>query len=173
MKVKSWPQTANYLIVIAARWLAIAGAVCIGIVMILSVIDVISSKFFNAPVPGTIDFIGELNVLLVFLPIAYLAQERGNIIVDIFEHFMSSRTSYALELFGYILSILIIGFCSWRSFALVQNAITAKIYKSGSVDFPVWPSNVVVFIGFTLLTLVFICLFTRAIMNGPKRAITN
>lgn len=173
MKGKDWLTSSNSVVVRISKWLAIAAAVCIGLVMMLSVIDITSSKIFHTPVPGTIDFVSELNVLLIFLPLAYLAQERGNISVDIFERFMSSGVAYAFKLFGYLLSILIIGFCSWRSLALVQNAITGKVYKSGTIDFPVWPSNAVVFLGFTLLTIVFIFLLARAIIAGPKKEREN
>ena len=168
MKVRNWLLSADSVVTRITKWLSFIAAACVGFIMALAVVDVLSSKFFHQPLPGAVQFIAELNVLLIFLAIAYVAQERGHIRITILERFMSAGQIYASKLFGYVMGILVIGFCSWRTVALVQYAIVGRIYKAGTVDFPIWPSNMAVLLGFTFLTITFIFLLGRAIIAGAK-----
>jgi len=138
--------------------------------MVIAVVDVIGSKSVGWSVPSSVAFISELNVLLVFMSIAYVTRERGHIRITILEKFMSPGVNFAVMLFLYVLAIITCGLCSWRAVALIQTAIETNAIRSGAIDFPTWPSNVAVLIGFALMTIVYILLFARAIINktNPK-----
>ena len=81
-----------------AKWLVYIAAISAAFIMTIAVIDVISSKAFDWSIPSSIDFIGELNVLLVFLAIAYTAQERGHIRITILDRFMSPGLYFAVRI---------------------------------------------------------------------------
>ena len=151
------------------KWLSYIAAGCAGVTMLIAVADVISTKLLRYSIPSSVEFIEELMVLMVFLSIAYVAQERGHIRVTILERFMPGSLRFAFELFGHLVGIMVIGFLSWRSFVLLRYAIVTKLVKDGTIKFPLWPSDLAVFIGFTCLTIAFILLFAKTIVAETKK----
>jgi TRAP-type C4-dicarboxylate transport system permease small subunit len=168
MNVRHRLLTADARITWAIKWLSYIAAGCAGGTMLIAVADVISTRLFRWSIPSSVEFIEELMVLMVFLGIAYVARERGHIRVTILERYMSPGLRYAFGLFGHLVGILVIGFLSWRAFELVKYSIVTKMVKDGTIKFPLWPSELAVFVGLACLTITFILLLSRAIISEPK-----
>ena len=161
----NWLLPVDRVIVRIAKWLVYISALSAVVIIAIAVIDVVSSKTVNWSIPSSVEFIGELNVLLVFLVIAYAAQERGHIRITIMEKYMSPAVKFAFKLFMHFIAILVGGLCTWRTVVLVQTSIESHVIRSGGINFPVWPFNIAVLIGFTFRTIVYILLFARAIIG--------
>jgi TRAP-type C4-dicarboxylate transport system permease small subunit len=150
------------------KWLSIGAAVFGALIMIIATVDVISAKVFKTSVPNGKQFIEEFNVLLTFLAIAYVTHERGHIRITILEQWLSARVGHICRLFGHVVGALCIGFCTWRAVALLQDSFAKHAYKHGVLDFPLWPFQMVVLLGFALLTITFIMLFVKEVRASPK-----
>lgn len=169
MNVRNRLQSFDARITKFIKWLSYVAAACAGCTMLISVADVISSNFTRWSIPSSVEFIEELMVFMVFLAIAYVKLERGHINVTILERYISGRVRYTFSLFGDLIGILVIGFLSWRSFHLLTYAIVTQLVKAGTIKFPIWPSNLAVFLGFTCLTIAFILMFSKKIAAGPRK----
>ena len=150
------------------RFFVILSAASVGAMMVFAVVDVVGSKFFNWALKGAAEFIEELNVLLVFLAIGYVELERGHIRIAVFEKFLFKGVIHILNLFRYLIGMLVIGILSWRTLIFGQKMLAAGVAKNSPIDFPIWPSAMVVFLGFAFLTSAFILLFVKEIIARPK-----
>ncbi len=107
-------------------------------------------------------------VLMVFLCIAYVQQERGHIRITLLEKYMPARLNIALNIFSDCVSILIIGFLCWRAFINEKYIIEIKMMKQGTIQFPLWPSNLAVFFGWAGLLIVYLLHLSKTIFAKAK-----
>jgi TRAP-type C4-dicarboxylate transport system permease small subunit len=149
-------------------WFVIIAEVSAAIMMLILVADAISAKLFDAPIPSAAELVTEMNVILVFGAVAFVVLERGHIRIDALDPHLSKLTNYILRLVSHILSILVCGFMSWRTFFLVQEMMETKICNAGLIQFPFWPFAVAVFLGFIFFTIAFILVLCRTITGGTE-----
>lgn len=150
------------------KWLTLVAAVCAGFMMVIAVVDVIGAKFFKWAIPSAGGFIEELMVLIVFLSIAYVEQERGHIRITILEERFTSAGKNVFRLVGYVIAIIVIGFLAWRAFLLEEYTIAIMLLKQGTIRIPLWPSASAVFLGWACLTITYILRFGKAIIAESK-----
>ena len=148
------------------KWSVIVALLCAAFILVVSVIDVIGSKFFNWGIPGAVAFIEELNLVMIFMAVAYVQLSRGHISVNVFAKRLSSRTNHALKLAGYILGMFASGLVSWRAVVLTQTMIELSSTKAGLVKFILWPFPLAIVVGFGLLALAFLITFIKGIATG-------
>jgi len=142
---------------------------CAAIIMLISVIDVIGYKIFNRGLPGTVAFIEELNIILVFAVIGFIQIERGHMNINLFEKYMSPLFKYVMKIISNILGLIVCGFFSWRTLILIQRLIASGDVKdAAAVRFPLWPFAMINCLGFVLLTLAFILCLGRTVINNSK-----
>ena len=149
---------------IVSRWLTYAATFCLALLMAINVIDIIGTKWFYWTFPGAIDYSEELMVLLTLLPIAFVQLERGHINITFLQDRMSVKGQFIIRTFQYVVSILVMGFWSWRSFAQFQLALVNRQMKYG-IDFPTWPANLGVVVSFIMLTAVLVLLFVKSLLS--------
>jgi TRAP-type C4-dicarboxylate transport system permease small subunit len=148
-----------------SRWISIAAATCLGLAMLIGTIEVISTKFFNWPLPGSTELIEELNVGISLLAIAAVAMLRGHIRITILEHYMPKVLSFFFVTLSYVFGILLSALITWRTFVLLQTSIENQVIKGASMlGMPVWPGNLVCLIGFALLLVAFVLLLCKQII---------
>lgn len=102
-----------------AQWLSnkvnwIAG---IGLVAMLglTVSDIIGVKFFKSPVPGAIEMIGFLGVVVTGFAIAFTQVRRGHIQVEFFVMRMPKRAQASTIALVSLLGIVLFGLLGWQS----------------------------------------------------------
>lgn len=149
------------------RWLAIAAAISIALLMVINFIDIIGTKFFGKSVPGALDISEELMVFLTLLPLAYIALERGHIRITLLESRMAPPVKFVLQIVQYVIAMGITGFITWRVFIQFQKTLSVMQLKQG-IDLPIWPANLAVVISFGFLTLVWLLLLVKTLAEGIK-----
>ena len=150
------------------KGMTVLAAVCIAILMAVNFTDIIGTKFFLRSVQGALDITEELMVWLTLLPIAYIALEPGHIRITLLEDAMPHVMRFAFRVIQYVIAIMISGFITYRVFVQFKKAFAVMQLKEG-IELPIWPSNLVVVIAFGFLTLVWILLLARTIVDGLKR----
>jgi TRAP-type C4-dicarboxylate transport system permease small subunit len=150
------------------KWLAVISAVCCGLMMTIAVIDIVAHEAFRYAIPMGVEFIEELNVLLVFLVIAYVALERGHIRITVLQPFLPTGVVRGLRIFGYLLGIVTFGIAAWQSWEYTLYGISVPLEKVGVLDFVRWPFIGAVFLGWSLLVISFIVLIGRTIRDWAK-----
>jgi len=153
-------------------WYVIVAEIAAAIIMLLSVADVVSAKFFSQSIPSATELVEQLNVPLVFGAVAFVTLERGHIRIDTLDSRFSASVLFIFKVFSRILEIITCSFLSWRSFILVQDMIDNFYRNSGSWTFILSPFAMTVLIGFILLTIAAAIALGREIIakQGVKQA---
>jgi TRAP-type C4-dicarboxylate transport system permease small subunit len=170
MTSKNWLLPVEDKITSIDKWLSYIAAVFGALIMIIATVDVITAKIFSVSVPGGKQMIEEFNVIIVFLAIPFVAVERGHINISLFDRFLSDIVAKILKLFSHALGACVTGFCTWRAWVLLADSIAQHTYKYGAIDFPLWPFQLVVLVGFGLLAVSFIILFIKTLMAPEKKS---
>ena len=120
--------------------------------MFLGIAQVLGRTLFDRPISGYIDFVELSMATFAFLGIAYCQREGGHVRMDMFVRMARGRLQWAMELFGTLLALVIVGVLIWygydhflRAWRLGDSTIDAEL--------PVWPSKLLVPIAFALLWL--------------------
>lgn len=95
------------------NWIA---GVALVAMLALTVTDIIGIKVFNWPVPGAIEIVGFLGVLVIGFAIAYTQKLRGHIQVEFFVMHLPKRLRAGVNAFVSLLGIVLFAILSWRSF---------------------------------------------------------
>ena len=147
------------------RGLVIIAAAGIGVMALINFSDVVLAKFFKHSVPGALDITEEIMVLAALFPIAYICLERGHVHISLGRRIMSPALRFVVEIFQYILAVLISGFIALRCFAQFQTTFSTMTLKEG-INMPIWPANLAVVIAFSFLTIVWILLLAKRLADG-------
>jgi len=151
------------IVTTVTKWLTIVSAICIAAMLLVNIIEVIGRKWFNWSLIGYLELTEQLMVFVSILPMAYIAMERGHIRITMVSDRLPAAGRFALEIFGYVLGIIVMVFCTWRAFAQMQYAM--KIHLStNTLSIPIWPTNLVIMIGFGLLFFSWLLLLIKKIV---------
>ncbi|MDD4635417.1 MAG: TRAP transporter small permease [Dehalococcoidales bacterium] len=115
------------------NWVAGAGLV---IMLVLTVADVIAIKVFSSPIPGTIELVSFLSVVVIAFALAYTQQLKGHIQVD----FFVTRLPHIIrDFFGALVSaigIVLFALLAWRSFEYAQVLqLTGEVSMTQRIPF--------------------------------------
>ena len=95
------------------NWIAGGGL----IMMLLLVIgDIIGIKIFSAPIPGGIELVGFLGVVVTGFAVAYTQVRHGHIMVDIIVSKFPPRLATIIHLLTLVMSMVFFTLLAWRSF---------------------------------------------------------
>ncbi|TCL08328.1 TRAP-type mannitol/chloroaromatic compound transport system permease small subunit [Shimia isoporae] len=124
-------------------------ALAIFLLMVLGVLQIVMRTVFNKPITGYIDLVELSMASMAFLGAAYCQRVGAHIRMELIVANLRGRALWAVEIFGTLVALFIIGVLIyysaghfWRSFTLGDTTIDA--------EFPVWPSKLLVPIAFSL-----------------------
>lgn len=104
------------------------GAGIIGVMMLLTVADVMGRYIFNHPIQGALELSEFMLVLVVFFTMAHCEFLRGHVKIDIVVSRLHKRPQDVIDGIMYFFFLVTIGLLSWR------------LYLYGMAD---WQNNVV------------------------------
>ncbi len=146
------------------NWFAGAGLVAM---LLLTVVNVISVKFFRYPVPGSTEMVRFFNVIVVAFALAYTQQLKGHIQVEFFVLRMPERLRAVVGIFVNLVGIVLFALIAWRSY--VFGGI---LYRSGEVSMtlgiPFYP-----FVYFIALCSIPVCLQLIIELINHTRKLVN
>lgn len=136
---------------------------CLGFMMLLATVDIITTKFFNTPIPSTAEFIEDFNIPLVYLGMAFVQLKRGHISGPVFENKFSAAVNKGIKIAGCVIGVLVCGVISWRTVPIVQDMLAKGTVKLGIVSFPLWPFSMITLISFLLLGIAYVLSIVRLV----------
>jgi TRAP-type mannitol/chloroaromatic compound transport system permease small subunit len=117
--------------------------------MLLAVVSVGGRNFFNAPLPGYVDWIEQLMPVIAIFGVAYVSREGAHIRMDIVVGALRGRALWAVEFLttlGILLVAILLLQGSWdhflRSFDFGQPMWSRD--SSMDIGLPIWPAKLVV-----------------------------
>lgn len=134
----------------------VVGGLTVFSLMLLAVFSVGGRNFFNAPLPGYVDWIEQLMPVIAIFGVSYVRREGGHIRMDIVVGALKGRALWAAELattaaIFAVAALLLWG--SWdhflRSFDFGQPMWSRD--SSMDIGLPIWPAKLVVPVALSVL----------------------
>ncbi len=95
------------------NWVAGVGVVAM---LGLTVADIIGIKFLKHPIPGAIEIVGFLGVVIIAFGIAYTQVLRGHIQVEFFVMRLPKRARASITAFVSLLGLALFALLAWQSY---------------------------------------------------------
>jgi TRAP-type C4-dicarboxylate transport system permease small subunit len=119
--------------------------------MLIGVADVVGTKFFDWPVPGTLEFTESTMVLVVFGALAYAQDRRAHIRVELLYGHAGARGKSFMEAVTHIVAFIFFALIGWQGFGELLYSWELKEATMGSVRFPLYPARFFLLLGVALL----------------------
>ncbi len=159
--------------------LALLGGIAVFSLMVLAVISVGGRNLTNAPLPGYVDWIEQAMPLIAFVGVSYTQRLGGHIRMDILIGRLKGRPLWLVEMLSTLAMLALMILLVWGTFshflrAFDMNAPLWSRDSSMDIGIPLWPSKLIVPIGFTVLSLRLALQawgFGRALVSGASRPV--
>jgi TRAP-type C4-dicarboxylate transport system permease small subunit len=156
-KLEKWAK-------LVSKWIAWVGGAGVVVMLGLTIADIIGIKILSTPVPGGIEIVAFLGVVITAFGMAFTQAEHGNIQVEFFVTRLPVRIRAILGVFTSILGFILFALLAWQS---VKYGISLQ--QSGEVSMtsriPFYPF--VYAIAFCCIPVCFV-LLVEAIKNTMK-----
>lgn len=124
--------------------------------MVLAVLSVAGRNFFNAPLPGYVDWIEQAMPLIAFMGVAYTQRDGGHIRMDILVGTLRGRALWAAEFVTTALILVLMVLLVWGSWAHFQRSFdfAAPLWSRDSsmdIALPLWPGKLLAPVAFSVL----------------------
>jgi TRAP-type C4-dicarboxylate transport system permease small subunit len=138
--------------------LALLSGVAVFSLMLLAVVSVGGRNFFNAPLPGYVDWIEQAMPLIAFMGVAYAQRDGGHIRMDILVGALKGRALWLAEFITTVAILVLIILLVWGSWAHFQRSFdfAAPLWSRDSsmdISLPIWPAKLLVPVAFSVLGL--------------------
>lgn len=159
-------RTADKTLSYAEDGLNLIAAAAVFFLMFVGVAQIVGRTVFDFAIYGYIDWIEQASSLFAFLGIAYAQRLGSHIGMDLTMNWRPAAR-WKMELFGVVVTILIVTVLIWASFT---NFLRAYEIGDSSMDIrlPTWPAKLMVPLALTVLwlrLLLQICGYVRMIRH--------
>lgn len=137
------------------------GAIFLGLMTLVTGIDVIGRYLFNAPLPGGLDITINLLTLVAGCGIAATTIAEDHINVDSLYLVLPAFWKKWVRFLGLFLEAFIFSVLFWRGIAAVYHSITPFFEVSMSIPLPVFPFRLALAVTFLLSLIAAIYSITR------------
>jgi TRAP-type mannitol/chloroaromatic compound transport system permease small subunit len=159
--------------------LALLGGIAVFSLMVLAVVSVGGRNFANAPLPGYVDWIEQTMPLIAFVAVSYTQRLGGHIRMDIVIGHLRGRVLWLVEFISTLVMLALMLLLVYGTFSHFLRAfdMSAPLWSRDSsmdIGIPLWPSKLVVPLGFSVLSLRLILQawgFGRAFITGASRPV--
>lgn len=133
--------------------LAMLAAVATLVMMVTMIADVVNRLMGNGSLKGAYELSAMLLVVIVFLGFAYSERTETNVRVTLGTSRMPYPVARVFRLVGGFVSVVVVAIFTRATWDQALVSIDRGEFTQGIIDFPVWPTKLVIAIGFTLLTV--------------------
>lgn len=160
-------------------FLNLLSGITIFALVVLAIANVLLRKFFNAPVPGYIDWTQTFMAIFAFLGLAYVQREGGHIRMDLLVGKLKGRVLWVFEFVSTLFMLLVVTaliYGTWFHF-LRSFSFDAPNWSTDStidIALPIWPAKLAVPIAFALLWVrlaLQLWAYARAIRTGEEKPV--
>ena len=120
---------------------------------ILVTASVAGRALFGVSVPDDVVLIQETMVVVIILPLAFVAAERGHIAVTLFTDWLPRRGRMALNALGSAIGFVLFGVLALAGWDGLAYAVSEGSYYDGEFFLPEWPGKAAYFAGLAVFAL--------------------
>jgi len=144
--------------------------VLLGIMMMLTVVDVVLRYVFSRPIQGSMELTEYLMVCVGTLGLAWCALQGAHIKVDLIVNRFPQRFQKVIDSFNYLLLIGVAGIIASQTF-MRANTVRELGVASAMLEVPQYPFVLVTSFSYLLLFLASIMLLVHAISSLISKAV--
>ncbi|SNR81083.1 TRAP transporter small permease subunit [Blastococcus mobilis] len=133
--------------------LAVLAAVCTLAMMFTMIADVGNRLVGNGSLAGAYELAAMLLVIVVFLGFAYAERTETNVRVTLGTSRMPHAVARVVRLVGGVVSTVVVAVFAKATWEQAMVSMERGEFTQGIVDFPVWPTKLIIAVGFSFLTL--------------------
>ena len=153
---------------------ALLSGLAIFALMFLAVVSVGGRNFFNAPVPGYVDWIEQAMPLIAFMGVAYTQRLGGHIRMDILVGQLKGRTLWLAEFTTAFFMLALMILLVWGTWSHFERSFEfdARFWSRDSsmdIALPIWPAKLLAPVAVFVLCLrlvIQLIAYGRAIVLG-------
>ena len=135
------------------RWAAILAGLALFMMMIVGAADIIGTKIFDQPVPGTYEITETFMVASAFLAMALAQAERSHIRVELLVNRLPQRLRAVVDAFGQVCTAAVFIGIGWFGWSSALHSMQVGEFSSGSLPMPLWPARLALALGATLMVV--------------------
>ena len=163
-------QHYNPIIMWIGRVTITISTVMLGVMLFLSVADVIGRFLFNHPIEGTFELVGMLMVVIGFLGLGYCQLVKGNIMIDIFTNRFGPRGQALLNIVSFIISVVICVLIVWQGWLRAWDYAFKELGgTTNTLHIPYWPFMFLMAVSFAWVTVIFLIDLVQSFKKVFKR----
>jgi TRAP-type C4-dicarboxylate transport system permease small subunit len=154
-----------HVITAANKWLCF---ITFCAMALITTADIIGRYVIHLPVPGSIELVTTLMLVLVYSIFAYVTEVDFNIRVDVVYVKLSKRTQYILDVISSILCVLMAAVTTWQIWLRTYDVGFLHKYPdliSAVLPWSLWPFAFVATIGCAVMVLELFVWFLRSVKN--------
>ena len=131
------------------------GTIALGVMVLITVADVLLRLIFDRPIRGTLEITEFLMVIAVFFAMGYTGMLKGHIAIQILPSRLPERPRAVLDSIADLISI---GFCCLVIWQGIGQAAITRLRNdiSGVTSIPISPFYYILVFGVALMGLVFV-----------------
>ena len=152
------------IIALLSRLAGYLATLALGLMMLLTVVDVFLRYFFNAPITGATEITEFMMVVVVFPAFAWCAINRRHVMVALLVSYFPPRVQNIIDTITLLMSLGIFAIFTWQSFLESLEVGT----RSALLDLPYAPFYWVLTLGFALFCLAIAALIIENIVKEVK-----
>ncbi len=143
------------------RIMARGASVAILVIMVAVIADVIGRFVFNHPIAGVYELVELLTVATVFLGLSYIQTKGRHVQMEFLIKKLPGKGFRMMGAFALAASLWIMAMLTYKSLMLTVADMQMGSMRPGLVEFPWWPSEIMVPLGSGVLCLRFLVQILR------------
>lgn len=141
-----------------AWWLSLVAGTALLLMLAHAVVDISSKYFLGIPIPATLEITAfYYMVAAVFLPLLHLEMTDQQVSAEIGYNLVGPGAQRALRIFSRICVLIFFGLLAYQTGWDAQRSLSIGEISMGSHPIPLWPSKMLLPLGFGLAALGALC----------------
>ena len=161
-------KTIRDLIYALSRKMAVIAALCLAVMMLLTVTDVAGRYFFKTPINGAWELISLLLVCAGTWGLAYCQAENAHISVNILLQKFSPRLRTVILSLAYLIGLTAFSGLTWRGIQLAYKFFNESGHTTDMLHIPIFPFVLVMAFGTGVMALVLLIDLIQTIGIGKE-----
>ena len=126
---------------------------CVAFMMVIGVVDTLSSKLADRPLAGYFELTEVSMVLTVVLPLAYVQRQRRHITMTAITGILPRKVQRLLEVLALLIALFAILMVTWAGSKAAWSSVQVREFYPGLVQYPVYPWKLAFVLGFATLAI--------------------
>ena len=151
----------------ASSAISVIGMGVLILMVLLTIIEIIARRFFDAPITGVLSLSSLGLVIFVFLTLAYCAAKGGHVELGILTSIFPKRVQAGIASVMYILTAGILGVAGWQLWVQAMKVQNAG-QTSGPLEIVIYPFLYIASLGTLLVALVYLIFCLNSLSEVRK-----